>query len=121
MFLIDSNIIIYSYSNQYEYLRSLFFKESVFVSEITRVEVLGYHKLTNEEESYFQDIFNFIPIISPSPKIFDTSISIRKAYNLKLADSIIAATALVHNLSIYTRNISDFEKTAPISCVNPII
>jgi predicted nucleic acid-binding protein len=121
MFLIDSNIIIYSYSNQYEYLRSLFFKEAIFVSEITRVEVLGYHKLTNEEESYFQDIFSFIPIIFPSQQNFDTSITVRKTYNLKLGDSIIAATALVHDLSIYTRNLSDFEKTTAISCINPII
>jgi predicted nucleic acid-binding protein len=119
MFLIDSNIIIYSHSNQYEYLRSLFFKESVFVSEISRVEVLGYHKLTIEEENYFQDIFNFIPIISPSPQIFDTSITIRKTYNLKLGDSIIAATALVHGLSIYTRNTGDFEKIISLKCTDP--
>lgn len=121
MFLIDSNIIIYSYSNQYEYLRSLFFKESAFVSEITRVEVLGYHKLTNEEESYFQDIFNFLPVISPSLQIFYTSITIKKTYNLKLGDSIIAATALINGLSIYTRNLSDFKKITSLKCTDPII
>jgi len=43
-----------------------------------------------------------------------------KKHNLKLGDSIIAATALVHDLTIYTRNLSDFEKTSGISCINPI-
>lgn len=121
MFLVDSNIIIYSYSSQYDYLRHLFVKENVFVSEITRVEVLGYYKLNPGEETYFKDIFNFIPAILPSKRIFDNAITLRKKYNLKLGDSIIAATAIVHNLSILTRNVSDFEKTASIvKCINPI-
>jgi len=120
MFLIDSNILIYSYLNKYEYLRQLFVKESIFISEITRVEVLGYHKLNSEEDRYFRDVFNFIPVIFPSQEIFDASIIIRKTYNLKLGDSIIAATAYVNNLLIYTRNISDFERVKSIKCINPI-
>ena len=120
MYLIDSNIIVYSYLPEYKYLRNLFVEESVFVSEISRVEVLGYHKLTNAEESYFQDIFSFIPNISPSRQIFDTAISIRKRYNLKLGDSLIAATASVNNLTIYSRNLSNFEKIDNVKCINPI-
>lgn len=45
---------------------------------------------------------------------------IRKKYNLKLGDSIIAATASVHGLEIYTRNLSDFERVKRLKCVNPI-
>lgn len=119
--LIDSNIIVYSYLPQHKYLREFFIKDAVYVSEVSRVEVLGYHKLTNDEEIYFKDIFDLIPIISPTQGIFDTAINIRRSYNLKLGDSIIAATALVHNLSIYTRNLSDFEKIAIVSCVNPML
>lgn len=120
MHLIDSNIIVYSYLAQYEYLRSLFVKESVYISEVSRVEVLGYHKLTTDEEIYFKDIFSLIPTIFPSKQIFDTAIGIRKTYNLKLGDSLIAATALVHDLSIYTRNINDFEKVIAVNCINPV-
>ena len=57
MYLIDSNIIVYSYLPQFEYLRTLFIKESVYISEISRLEVLGYYKLTADEEKYFKDIF----------------------------------------------------------------
>jgi predicted nucleic acid-binding protein len=121
MFLIDSNIIVYSYLPQYQYLRDIFAKESVFISEISRVEVLGYYKLTRDEEIYFKDIFDFIPIIFPSQEVFDTAITIRKAYNLKLGDSLIGATALVHGLEIYSRNLKDFEKIDNVKCVNPIV
>lgn len=120
MYLIDSNILLYSYLPQYEYLKKLFLEESVFVSEISRVEVLGYHKLTREEEVYFTDIFSLIPVISPSQQIFDIAITIRRMYNLKLGDSLIAATALVQDLAIYSRNVKDFEKIANLTCINPI-
>jgi predicted nucleic acid-binding protein len=120
MYLADSNIIIYSSLEQYAYLRDFLVNEPIFVSEISRIEVLGYHKITAEEETYFKDIFRLIPIIVPSQQIFDEAIAIRKKHNLSLGDSIIAATAFVHNLSIYTRNLSDFEKVIGVNSVNPV-
>jgi len=66
MYLIDSHIIIYSYSDQYKYLRSILVDHHSYVSEISRVEVLGYHKLLPEEESYFSDIFKLNSPICPS-------------------------------------------------------
>lgn len=119
-FLLDSNVIIYSYSSEYEYLRELIINESCTVSEISRVEVLGYHGLKKEEEKYFKDIFEYAPVILPDQDIFDSAIEIRKKYNLKLGDSLIAATASVHGLEIYTRNLSDFERVRGLKCINPI-
>jgi predicted nucleic acid-binding protein len=119
-FLLDSNVIIYSYSSEYEYLRELIINESCTVSEISRVEVLGYHGLKKEEEKYFKDIFEYAPVILPDQDIFDRAIEIRKKYNLKLGDSLIAATASVHGLEIYTRNLSDFERVRGLKCINPI-
>jgi len=120
MFLIDSNVIIDSYLFQYEYLRELFIQESTFVSEISRVEVLGYHKLIEKENLYFKEVFYIIPRIHPSLQIFDAAIELRKKYKLKLGDSIIAATAIVHGLSLYTRNLKDFEKIPGLTCSNPV-
>ncbi|MDB5018789.1 MAG: domain nuclease [Mucilaginibacter sp.] len=120
IFLIDSNIILYSYLSQYNYLKNIFLKESTFVSEITKVEVLGYHKLTKEEEAYLKDVFKIIPSIFPSQQVFDTAIDIRKTFNLKLGDSLIAATAIVHELTIYSRNLKDFEKIPQLKSINPI-
>jgi predicted nucleic acid-binding protein len=120
MFLIDSNIILYSYLPQYHYLKNIFLKESIFVSEISRVEVLGYHKLTREEETYLKDIFDIVPSIFPSQQVFDTAIEVRKTFNLKLGDSLIAATAMVHDLTIYSRNLKDFEKVSNVRCLNPV-
>lgn len=120
MFLIDSNILVYSRLPGHEYLREILLDQPVFISEISRVEVLGYHKIISEEEAYFKELFHIIPVIFPTSIIFDAAITIRKKRNIKLGDSIIAATAIVHDLSIYTRNIKDFENLG-IDCFNPIV
>lgn len=119
-FLLDSNIIIYSYSVEFEYLRELIISNSCVFSEISRVEVLGYHGLKNDEETYFKDCFAYATVIVPDQQIFDRAIEIRKKYHLKLGDSLIAATALVHKLQIYTRNLGDFERIKGIKCINPV-
>lgn len=121
MYIVDSNIIIYSYQEEFKYLRSTITSSNVFVSDISRVEVLGYHKLNPEEDRYFQEVFELLPIILPGKRIFDRAIEIRKEYNLKLGDSIIAATALEYHLSIYTRNLSDFARVVDLKCLNPIV
>lgn len=119
-FLLDSNIIIYSYSTEYAYLRELIVSESCVLSEISRLEVLGYRGLKKDEEKYFKDIFEYAPVILPDQGIFNAAIEIRKKYNLKLGDSLIAATASVHQLEIYTRNVVDFERIKKLVCINPI-
>lgn len=118
--LVDSNIIIYSLSDEYAHLREIFVSENTYLSEISRVEVLGYHKLTKRQLEYFSDIFNYAKIIIPTRQIFDTAIQLRQKYNLKLGDSIIAATALEYDLPLCTRNIKDFKRIEPLKCVNPI-
>jgi predicted nucleic acid-binding protein len=120
-FLIDSNIIIYSYYPEYAYLRDIIVDQSSNISEISRLEVLGYHGLKQNEEIYFHDVFNFVTVIFPSQQIFDKAIQIRRQYNLKLGDSLIAATALISDLTIYTRNLNDFERIPDLKSINPII
>lgn len=38
----------------------------------------------------------------------------------RLADSLIAATATEHKLSVYTRDINHFRKIPDLVCINPI-
>jgi len=76
--------------------------------------------IKKEEDKYFRDIFDYVPLILPNQDIFDQAITIRKKYNLKLGDSLIAATAVVNDLEIYTRNLSDFERVKGLKSYNPI-
>ena len=51
--------------------------------------------------------------------VSDKTIEIRKNHKIKLPDAIIAATALVHNFNLATRNIKDFKKIDGLELVNP--
>lgn len=56
MMLIDSNIIIYATQPEYPELRNFIEINAPFISAVSYVEVLGYHKL-NEQEKQFLEIF----------------------------------------------------------------
>jgi predicted nucleic acid-binding protein len=49
----------------------------------------------------------------------DTIIEIRQQKKIKLGDAIIAATALLNNFTLVTRNQKDFEKINGINILNP--
>ncbi|MBI5660557.1 MAG: type II toxin-antitoxin system VapC family toxin [Ignavibacterium album] len=116
----DSNIIIYSGLEKFSFLRELFYEENVFISDITILEVLGFSRITPEQEEYFEDVFSIINRISISNEIITEAIRLRKNFNLSVGDAIIAATAKVHNLTLYTNNESDFSGITFLNIVNPL-
>lgn len=120
MKLIDSNIIIYSAQEEYAFLKGLLKEENVFVSEITRLEVLGFHRITEEQQEYFNSIFSIVSILQISPGIIEAAIKLRRVHNLSVGDSIISATANVHNLTLYTNNVDDFKNILDLRIYNPI-
>jgi predicted nucleic acid-binding protein len=117
--LLDSNIIIYATSPQFEFLRKMIANENPFVSVISKIEVLGYHKLNEKEKHILLTFFNSASIIGLSENIATKSISLRQKYNLTLGDAIIAATALENRLELITRNSADFKNIIGLKVYNP--
>ncbi len=120
MKLIDSNLVIYSAYPEYEYLRTLVINETSYVSEITRVEVLGYHQLSMQEKRFYESLFQTIQIVLPDQSIYDRAIQLRQNQRVKLGDSLIAATALELGFTLYTRNDVDFKGIPELTVVNPV-
>lgn len=84
MKLVDSNIIIYSALPKYSYLREIFKEEKVFISEITLLEVLGFSKITHEQEKYFSAVFSLMNKIPITSEVISEAIGIRKVIILLL-------------------------------------
>ena len=118
--LLDSNIIIYASLPKYNDLRELIRKHSPKVSAVSHIEVLGYHQLTAEELKYFMRFFNAAMIIPVEDRIVATAIQLRQQQKMSLGDSIIAATALEHDLQLITRNTKDFTWVKNLEVLNPI-
>lgn len=119
MKLLDSNILIYSSLNEFSYLKDLIIPEN-FISEISLLEVLGFHKISLEEKIFFTSVFNIVKIVPINRNIIDKAIYLKQENKLSIGDSIISATALLFDLEILTRNEKDFTYINGIKTSNPI-
>ncbi len=120
MKLVDSNIIIYSALPKYSYLREIFKEEKVFISEITLLEVLGFSKITHEQEKYFSAVFSLMNKIPITSEVISEAIGIRKSNNLTVGDSIIASSAKIYDLVLLTNNVADFKGLKFLKIENPL-
>lgn len=120
MRLVDSNILIYSAKPEYPLLKELLEQDDIAVSELTKLEVLGYHNLTAEAEEYFNAVFALVTILPISTEVIDTATELRQQRNMKSPDAIIASTCLLHCTELITRNTADFDHIPNLIINNPI-
>jgi len=121
-YLIDTNAII-DYLSQKLPPAGMDFMNQIIdnvpnVSVISKIEVLGY----NTTDQHYQILSNFMndaTVLDLTGSIVDVCIELRKKYKTKLPDAIIAATAMVYDLALITRNISDFKSITGLKVVNP--
>lgn len=74
----------------------------VVISQITRMELLGYPGLPNEEERKILGFLQNCLVLLIDEAVEQRAIQLRRSGNYKLPDAIIAATALVHQLTLLT-------------------
>jgi len=117
--LIDSNIIIYAMHPDKEIVRKLIEKNSPFVSVVSYVEVLGYHKLCEMEREYLEDFFKNAKMLPISQSVLDYAGKLRQIRKMTLGDALIAGTALTHDIKLVTRNITDFQWIENLELINP--
>lgn len=120
MRLVDSNILIYAAKPEYPLLKELLEQEDIAVSELSKLEVLGYHSLTEEAEDYFNAVFSLVSVLPITSEVIDRATELRQQRNMKAADSIIAATTLLHCKELITRNTGDFDHIPDLIINNPI-
>lgn len=119
MILVDSNIIIYYFSGM-EKAREFLNEnaQNLAISTITVSEVLSY-PMSEDELKYTTDFLknNFTWFDVSRDIIFKTA-EIRRQKKIKTPDAIIGATALIHELTLASRNEKDF-KNLPLNFINP--
>jgi len=77
------------------------------ISVITHIELLSNKNIPSDEWKQIQDFIQIAVIYELKKEIVEQTIILRQDYKIKTPDAIIAATALVHNRKLITRNISD--------------
>ena len=117
-YLVDSNILIYHLNGEKiatKFLMENF--EKIAISQINYIEVLSF-PFEKESERLVRELLESFEIIDIDMSISKQAIKNRKIYKIKLADNIIASTAMLYNLTLVTRNIKDF-KNLNINLLNP--
>ena len=121
MYLIDSNLLIYSSQSKFAYLRPLLVQADASISEISCLETLGYHQLNDKDERYFKSLFALMPIRVIDSYTIAKAIQLRQIRRMSVGDAIIAATAMVNGLDLYTHNVQDFRWIEGIKVIDPIL
>lgn len=117
--LLDSNIIIYAAQPENEFLREFISQNSPYVSALSYLEVLGYHKLTDTDKICFEEFFDSAQILSISQSVINQAVKLKQIRKISLGDSVIAGTALIYDLTVVTRNIDDFSWINNLKLLNP--
>ena len=117
--LADSNILIYAAQPTHSHLREFMAVHTPAVSAVSYVEVLGYHKLDNEERRYWEEFFRLARILPLSQEVLDQAIALRQQRKVSLGDALVAGTALAYGLTLVIRNVEDFHWIRGLSLLNP--
>ena len=117
--LLDSNILIYAANKSAPEIDALAISAESAVASVTQIEVYGFTGLKTEEKAALDVLFHRLTVHPLDAMVIDRAIALRQESKMGLADAIIAATALVHNLPLVTRNETDFKHVAGLRIINP--
>lgn len=113
MHTLDTNAIIY-YLNKdeaaYSKIREIMNAEIVYISTISEIELLSFSKLTPKDREEIKNAVSAMLVIPVDSRVSALAADIKRDFKMKLADSIIAATALFTQTTLLTRNVNDFKK-----------
>jgi len=119
-FLIDTNVVIGYLSNQLPPESALVIGQlPCVISVITRIELIGWYNATPAQLEKIHLFVDQAQIYNLSEEIIQQTIALRQQYKIKLPDAIIAATAMVHNHALLTRNAEDFKNITNLNFENP--
>ena len=109
-YLLDSNTVIEFLggmlpSSTLNQRNNIIDRDGHHLSVINQIELLGFNGSTTEMQTLEAFIMtsNVIPL---HDAIVQKTIELRKTYKIKLPDAVIAATTLVHGLTLITSGLS---------------
>jgi len=99
--LLDTNIVLYLL-NGYDKLQKLLQGTTIFLSVITKVELLSHSNLNKSGEQVIRDLLDQSKVMEFSNVIQERTIQLRRKFKMKLPDAGIAATAAFLNVQLIT-------------------
>jgi predicted nucleic acid-binding protein len=112
-YLIDTNVVIYYFNGltEDEKLHEII-TNSFNISIITKIEFLGWGEFLADESLYSKakEFISYANVFELDEEIAEQTIALRQRFKTKTPDAIIAATALINNLTVVTNNSDEFNR-----------
>jgi hypothetical protein len=118
MILLDTNIFIYIANGVLP--TDIISQTDIAHTSVTKIEALGFSAIPANELLILNALFKESYNLELTSSIVGTAVQLRQAKRISLGDSIIAATALEHELELWTVNTSDFEHIEGLRLRNPL-
>jgi len=123
-YLWDTNIVIYYLQQQFPTQAEIFIDEVInqekpCISAITEIELLCWKTSNENDLVVLHEFINDCVVIELEKPIKLKTAEIRKQHRIKLPDAIISATAIIHDLTLITHNISDFKNINQVRLFDP--
>lgn len=110
-FLLDTNIVLGFLSGNTkitDFFEKKLMQSNLHVSQVTRMELLGYPGITSQEKKNLKKFLSYVKILPINEAICDQAISLRREKKLKLPDALIAA-----NFAVLIRSQHDPKRILP--------
>jgi len=122
-YLIDTNVISHLFSNRLPETGKEFVTEIInsnfIISVVVEIEVLTHHE-DPEKLPFIEEFISMAEILPLDREITKKAIELRRNNRkLKLGDAIIAATAIINQLTVVSNNVKDFINIKGLKIVNP--
>ncbi len=123
-YLWDTNTAIHYLQDQFppnagKFMDGVLRDAKAVFSVITEIELLCWKDATTDDMAVVQNFIDDSAVFELLQPVKLKTAEIRKAHRIKLPDAIIAATALVHNHTLLTRNTADFKGINDLKLINP--
>ena len=121
-YLIDTNILIYHTAGSKaisNFISDMIAQQAFNVSVLTKIEFLGWEKHSPEGFEKCSRLIKLSNVYLIDDDIAEKTIELKRRVKIKLADAVIAATALVNNFKLVTRNVDDYKGVKELEIFNP--
>jgi predicted nucleic acid-binding protein len=123
MILLDTNILIEIYRDNVAIASIVDNIPEVAVSDVVRAELFYGARNKRDLQEISADLEE-LTVLSLLPQISEMAVDLVKTYclshKLKFADALIAATAIFHNIELFTLNRKDFVYIPNLKLYEPI-
>jgi len=121
-YLIDTNILIYHTAGSEvisNFIKDMIAQQAFNVSVLTKIEFLGWNRHSPEGFEKCKQLIELANVYLVDEDTAEKAIELKRRAKIKLADAVIAATALVNNFRLVTRNVDDYKAVKELGVFNP--